>query len=87
MASKPSTAQKKQPAAKSTAKPAPAAAARPRAKILTRSTLGPALGIGVIVAFLAGQENAPVAISVVVGVVVAAVVVGMIAMKRTFYGD
>ncbi len=70
------------------AKPAPAPAAKPRrAKILTRSTLGPALGIGVIVAFLAGPGHAPLAISVLVGLVVAAVVVGMIAVKRTFYGD
>ncbi|MGH3416551.1 MAG: hypothetical protein ACRDVE_16340 [Actinocrinis sp.] len=56
-------------------------------RILTKATLGPAGGIGLIVAFLAVQEHAGFAVGVVVGVVVAAVVVGMIALKRTFYGD
>jgi hypothetical protein len=60
---------------------------RTRARVLTRSTLLPAAGIGVITLILALQEKASFAIAVVVGVAVALVVVGMIALKRGFYGD
>ncbi|MBS2961947.1 hypothetical protein KGA66_02725 [Actinocrinis puniceicyclus] len=66
-------------------KPATHDAERPR--VLTRSTVLPALGIGLIAAFLAGQEHAAFPVGVIVGLVVAGTVIGMIAFKRAFYGD
>jgi hypothetical protein len=66
-------------------KPAPADAERPR--VLTRSLVLPACGIGLVTAILAVQEHAPLLVGIVVGVAVALVVVGMIAVKRAFYGD
>ncbi len=66
-------------------KPAADGAKRPR--ILTRSTVLPAFGVGLITAFLADQEHAPFPVGLIVGVVVAGAVIGMIALKRAFYGD
>ncbi|HEV2347108.1 MAG TPA: hypothetical protein VGS97_23620 [Actinocrinis sp.] len=60
---------------------------RPRPRVLSRSTVLPATGIGVITVILAAQEHAPFPIAVVVGVVVTLAVIGMIALKRAFYGD
>jgi hypothetical protein len=60
---------------------------RPRPRILTRSTVLPAAGVGLITLILATQENASFPIAVVVGVAVTFVVIGMIALKRAFYGD
>ncbi len=65
-------------------KSAAAETKRPR---LTRSIVLPALGIGLITAILAVQEHAPFLVGIVVGVAVAGVVIGMIALKRAFYGD
>jgi hypothetical protein len=65
----------------------PAAEDRERPRILTRSTVLPALGIGLVTALLAAQEHAPALIAVVVGLAVAGVVIGMIAIKRALYGD
>jgi hypothetical protein len=65
----------------------PAAADTKRPRILTRSIVLPALGIGLITAILAVQEHAPFLIGVIVGLAVAGVVIGMIALKRAFYGD
>ena len=65
----------------------PAAAKTSRPRILTRSTVLPALGIGLVTAILAAQERAPIGVGVVVGLTVAGVVIGMIALKRAFYGD
>jgi hypothetical protein len=59
--------------------------ARPR--VLSRSTVAPAAGIGVIAAIIAAQEHAPWSVSVIVAVTVPLVVVGMIALKRAFHGD
>ena len=58
-----------------------------RPRIVSRSTVLPAAGIGLITVILAAQEHAPFPIAVVVGVVVTLVVIGMIALKRAFYGD
>jgi len=58
-----------------------------RPRLLTRSTVLPAFGIGLITAFLADQEHAPFPVGVIVGFVVTGVVIGMIALKRAFYGD
>lgn len=66
-------------------KPAAESAKRPR--ILTRSTVLPASGVGLITAILAVQEHAPLPVGVVVGAVLTGVVLGMIALKRAFYGD
>ena len=60
---------------------------RPRPRILSRPIVLPAAGIGVITLILAMQEGASFPIALVVGVAVAFVVVGMIALKRAFYGD
>jgi hypothetical protein len=60
---------------------------RPRPRILSRAVMLPAAGIGLITLILAMQEGAPFPIALVVGVAVAFVVVGMIALKRAFYGD
>ena len=65
----------------------PAAAAPKRPRILTRSTVLPAFGIGLVTALLAVQEHAPFLIGIVVGLAVAGVVIGMIALKKAFYGD
>lgn len=65
----------------------PAAAATKRPRILTRSTVLPAVGIGLITALLALQEHAPFLIGIVVGLAVAGVIIGMIALKRALYGD
>ena len=65
----------------------PAAEQRKRPRILTRSTVLPAFGIGLITAFLADQEHAPFPVGVIVGLAVACVVIAMIAIKRAFYGD
>ena len=65
----------------------PAAADSKRPRVLTRSTVLPALGIGLVTALLAVQEHAPLPVGVVVGLAVAGVVIGMIAIKRAFYGD
>jgi hypothetical protein len=68
-------------------KPSASDVKRPRPRVLTRSTVLPAAGIGVITLILAMQEKASFPIALVVGVAVALVVVGMIALKRGFYGD
>ena len=60
---------------------------RPRPRILTRPVVLPAAGIGVITLILALQEHASFPIAVVVGIAVTLVVIGMIALKRAFYGD
>ena len=60
---------------------------RPRPRILSRPVVVPAAGIGLITLLLAMQEGASFPIGIVVGVAVAFVVVGMIALKRAFYGD
>lgn len=65
----------------------PAAEGTKRPRILTRSLVLPASGVGLITAILAIQEHAPAAAAVVIGFAVAAVVIGMIALKRAFYGD
>lgn len=64
-----------------------AAAETKRPRLLTRSIVLPALGIGLITAILAVQEHAPFLVGIVVGAAVAGVVIGMIALKRAFYGD
>jgi hypothetical protein len=66
-------------------KPAADDAQRPR--ILSRSTVLPAAGIGLITAVLAAQEHAPLAVAAVVGVAIALVVIGMIAFKRIYRRD
>lgn len=58
-----------------------------RPRVLSRSTVLPAAGIGLITVILAAQEHASFPVAVVVGVVVTFMVVGMIALKRAFYGD
>lgn len=58
-----------------------------RPRIFSRSTVLPATGIGLITLILAAQEHASFPIAVVVGVAVTLVVIGMIALKRAFYGD
>jgi hypothetical protein len=58
-----------------------------RPRVFARSTVVPALGIGLITALLAAQEHAPFPVVLIVACVVALVVVGMIALKRAFYGD
>ena len=68
-------------------KPTADSVKRPRPRILSRSTVLPAAGIGLITLILAVQEKAPFLIAVVVGVAVTLVVIGMIALKRAFYGD
>lgn len=82
MATKP-TAVKSGGTTKSTAKDVK----RPRPPILTRAVVLPAVGIGLITLLLAMQEDASFPIALVVGVAVALVVIGMIALKRAFYGD
>ncbi len=69
--------------------PAPDGVKRPnpRPRVFSRSTVLPSAGIGLITAVLAAQESAPLPIAVVVGIAVALVVIGMIALKRGFYGD
>lgn len=76
-------ATKPTPAADEAKQPRP----RPRQRVFSRSTVLPAAGIGLITLVLAAQEHAPFLVAVVVGVVVALVVIGMIALKRGFYGD
>ena len=58
-----------------------------RPRILSRSIVLPAAGIGVITVVLAAQDGASFPIALVVGIAVTAVVIGMIALKRAFYGD
>ena len=65
----------------------PVAAATKRPRLMTRSNVLPALGIGLITAILAVQEHASFVIGIVVGLAVAGVIIGMIAVKRAFYGD
>lgn len=65
----------------------PASPPRRRPPVLTRSTVLPAAGIGLITLVLAAQEGAAIVIAIVVGVAVALMVIGMIALKRAFYGD
>lgn len=62
-------------------------AKRSRPGLLSRSIVVPAVGIGAVTLILAMQENASFPIALVVGVAVALVVIGMIALKRAFYGD
>jgi len=73
----------KPPAAKST----PDEVTRSRPGLFSRSIAPPAAGIGLVTLILAMQEGASFPIAVVVGVAVAFVVIGMIALKRAFYGD
>ncbi len=70
-------------------KPTPAAddGKQSQPRILSRSTVLPAAGIGLITAVLAAQEHASAPIAIVVGLAVALVVIGMIAVKRAFYSD
>jgi uncharacterized membrane protein len=63
------------------------AAASPRPRVLSRSTVLPAAGIGLVTALLAAQEHAPAVGAVVAGVAVAFVVIGMIALKRVYRGE
>jgi len=58
-----------------------------RPRLLTRTTLLPAAGIGLVTALLAAQQHAPAGAAVVVGVTVALVVVGMIALRRGYRGE
>jgi fatty acid desaturase len=60
---------------------------RQRPRILSRSTVLPAAGIGVVAAIVAVQDGAPWPVAVVVAVTVALVVIGMLAIKRGLYGD
>lgn len=83
MATKP-TADRASDAERSSPQPRPRP---PRPPVFTRSTVLPAAGIGLVTLILAAQEGASIPIAIVVGVAVAAVVVGMIALKRAFYGD
>jgi hypothetical protein len=68
-------------------KPTTADAKPSRPAVFSRSIVVPAVGIGVVTLILAMQENASFPIALVVGVAVALVVIGMIALKRAFYGD
>jgi hypothetical protein len=58
-----------------------------RPRVLSRSTVVPAAGIGVIAAIIAAQEHAPWSVGGIVAVTVTLVVIGMIALKRAFHGD
>ena len=82
MATKPTAV--KPTAAKSTAttKPTAADAKRSRPGVFSRPIVLPAVGIGAVTLILAMQENASFPIALVVGVAVALVVIGMIALKR-----
>lgn len=60
---------------------------RSRQNLFSRSVALPAAGIGLVTLILAMQENASFPVAGVVGVAVTFVVIGMIALKRAFYGD
>jgi len=62
-------------------------AERSRPALFSRSIALPAAGIGLVTLILAMQEGASFPIGIVVGVAVTLVVIGMIALKRAFYGD
>lgn len=58
--------------------------ARP-ARIL-RGDLAPSAGVGAIMGFLAATEGAGAGYGTVIGVIGCLVVLGMLALKRAFYG-
>jgi len=60
---------------------------RSRPALFSRSVALPAAGVGLVTLILAVQEDASFPIAIVVGVAVTLVVIGMIALKRAFYGD
>lgn len=74
------------PAVKPTADDPERPQSRPRPRVLSRSTVLPAAGIGLITLVLAMQDGASFPIAVVVGAAVTLVVIGMIAARRAFYG-
>jgi hypothetical protein len=51
-----------------------------------RADLPPAAGVGAIMGVLAGQQGSGIGVAVVVGVVGCGVVLGLLALKRIFYG-
>ena len=51
-----------------------------------RADLLPAAGVGAIMGFLAEQEGSGIGVAVVVGVVGCGVVLGLLALKKIFYG-
>ena len=51
-----------------------------------RADLLPAAGVGAIMGFLAGNEGSGIGVAIVVGVVGCGVVLGLLALKRAFYG-
>lgn len=51
-----------------------------------RADLLPAAGVGAIMGFLAENEGSGIGVAIVVGVVGCALVLGMLALKRAFYG-
>ena len=63
-------------------------AARPaRAARSLRADLAPSAGVGAIMGFLAATEGAGAGYGAVVGAVGSLVVLGMLALKRAFYGS
>lgn len=51
-----------------------------------RTDLAPSAGVGAIMGFLAATEGAGAGYGAVIGVVGCAAVLGMLALKRAFYG-
>jgi len=54
---------------------------------LQRADLAPSAGVGAIMGFLAATEGAGAAYGTVIGVVGCVAVLGMLALKRAFYGS
>ncbi|WP_034265876.1 hypothetical protein [Actinospica robiniae] len=59
----------------------------PRAAGSLRADLAPSAGVGVVMGFLAATEGAGPGYGAVVGAVGCGVVLGMLALKRAFYGS
>ena len=53
---------------------------------LLRANLLPAAGVGVLMGVLAEQEGSGIAVAVVVAVTGCGVVLGLLALKKIFYG-
>ena len=62
-------------------------AKKERPSLSLRTSILPSAGVGVIVLILSMQEGAPFWVAAVVGVLIAAAIVGMLALKRGLYGN
>ncbi|HEY3871543.1 MAG TPA: hypothetical protein VGM10_24490 [Actinocrinis sp.] len=51
------------------------------------TSVAPSAGVGVIVLIIAMQEGAPFWVAALVGVLIAAAIIGMLALKRGLYGN